>query len=92
MRILHDPTTHRFVVHAREGNGELHYAVREPGVMDFYHVEVDEQVRNRGMGSAIVGAAFEWAREHGQKVVPSCPYVRYWLQGHPEGRDVLFPM
>jgi predicted GNAT family acetyltransferase len=92
VRILHDPATHRFVIHAPEGDGELLYSLRQPGVMDFYHIGVDERVRNRGMGSALVGAAFQYAREHGNKVVPSSVYVRFWLERHPEARDTLFPM
>lgn len=91
MRILHDPATHRFVIHSREGNGELHYMIARPGVMDFYHVEVDPSIRNRGVASALVSAAFEYARDHHRQVIASCPYVRHWLVSNPQG-DLLAPM
>jgi predicted GNAT family acetyltransferase len=48
------------------------------------HTEVPSSLEGRGVGSAIVRAALEdaWARD--LSVVPRCPFVRAYLERHPE--------
>jgi predicted GNAT family acetyltransferase len=41
--------------------------------------------RGRGLGEALVKAALEAARQEGVRVVPVCPFVRAYLQRHPQG-------
>ncbi len=72
-----------------EGEGRLLYRAAGPGVLNFWHTEVDPALRGRGVGDAIVRAAMDYARATGQKVIPDCPYVTIWLNKHPEYRDLV---
>lgn len=54
----------------------------EPGRITFTHTEV--AVEGKGLGSALVGQALEDAGRRGLAVVPECPFVRGYLEKHPE--------
>jgi uncharacterized protein len=54
--------------------GVLDYR-RADGVVDLLHTEVDPQLRNRGLGADLVRHALDDARERGDRVVPTCPFV-----------------
>ena len=48
------------------------------------HTEVPESLEGRGVGSTIVRAALEDARARDLSVEPVCPFVRSYLERHPE--------
>lgn len=50
----------------------------------FTHTEVDERFEGQGVGSALVAAAMEDVRARGLHVLPLCPFVKAWLDRHPE--------
>ena len=58
--------------------------------LDLYHAGVPAHLRGRGIAGEITKAALEWARANGRKVVPSCPYVRAYIQRHPEYSDLVW--
>lgn len=55
----------------------------------FSHTEVPEAVEGQGVGSRLIAGALDdvWAR--GLKVVPSCAFVRHYIEIHPEMTDLL---
>jgi hypothetical protein len=69
--------------------GELVYRDRRGDVTAFLHTEVDPSVQLRGLGSALVAAALDDARERGMHVVPICPFVEAFIRRHPEYADVV---
>ena len=89
MKIEHDEAGSRFVAPVDGGEAFLAYARRGPDTLDFQHTIVPPEARGQGVGEALVVAAFDYARANGQRVVPSCGFVRGWLTEHPEARDLL---
>jgi predicted GNAT family acetyltransferase len=61
----------------------------EPGAVVLMHTEVDPQFEGRGLGSRLVRGALDDIRARGVKVVPVCPFVRAYLERHPEQRDLV---
>ncbi|SEK67996.1 hypothetical protein SAMN05216382_0911 [Sphingomonas palmae] len=55
----------------------------------FTHTEVPPAIEGRGVGSKLIQAALDSARDRGLKVVPQCPFVRAYMDKHPEMRDML---
>ena len=56
----------------------------EEGRIIFTHTEVEEPREGRGFGSRLAGAALEDAARQGLEVVPLCPFITYYIEGHPE--------
>ena len=51
----------------------------------FTHTEVLPAFEGRGIGSALAGFALEQVRREGdRKALPVCPFIKGWIQRHPE--------
>ncbi|GAA0233000.1 GNAT family N-acetyltransferase [Saccharothrix mutabilis subsp. mutabilis] len=77
----------RFEVHLDGRLGGFAEYVLEPDRIVFTHTEV--AVEGKGLASALVKQALADVRERGLKVVPQCPFVRGYLEKHPELADVV---
>jgi predicted GNAT family acetyltransferase len=62
---------------------------RSPGVVVFTHTEVDAPREGRGIGSTLVREALDAVRAAGDRVVPQCPFVRRFVDEHPEYAGLL---
>jgi predicted GNAT family acetyltransferase len=62
---------------------------RRDGVIEFTHTEVDDAYEGQGLGSALVREALEAARRDGLRVVPSCPFVKEYIERHDEYTDLV---
>ncbi|HET9172497.1 MAG TPA: GNAT family N-acetyltransferase [Actinospica sp.] len=52
------------------------------------HVEVDVDRRDLGIGSMLVRRALDDARAEGNTAIALCPFVRRWVDLHPDYVDV----
>lgn len=59
------------------------------GVITFVHTEVPDALAGRGVGSKLVKGALDQVRAEGLKVVPECPFVRAYIEKHPNYADLL---
>lgn len=66
----------------------LTYA-EQNGKLYVLHTEVPEAMEGHGIGSALVRAAMEHAREKGVKVVPLCPFAKAWLHRHHDYDEMV---
>lgn len=55
----------------------------------FLHTEIDDDVEGQGLGSTLVRAALDAVRARGVVVVPACPFVRSWIDAHPDYTDLV---
>ncbi|HAA16626.1 MAG TPA: GNAT family N-acetyltransferase [Cytophagales bacterium] len=53
------------------------------------HTEVDDSLRGKGAGLALVIEAVQYARDKSIKILPLCPFAKSVFNKHPEFRDVL---
>jgi predicted GNAT family acetyltransferase len=60
------------------------------GVITFTHTEVDDAFEGQGVGSTLVREALDRVRaDGGLRVRPLCPFVRAWIEHHPDYQDLL---
>ncbi len=62
---------------------------REGDRIVFTHTVVPPEVEGRGVGSRLIRAALDSARDQGLKVVPQCQFVAAFIRKHPEYGDLL---
>ena len=62
----------------------------QPGLVTVMHTEVDPSFEGRGLGSQFVAAVLDDIRRQEAKVLPVCPFVRAFLQRHPEYADLAW--
>ena len=59
------------------------------GVITFTHTEVDDEFEGQGVGSALVRRELDVVRAPGgRRVRPLCPFVRAWIDKHPDYADL----
>jgi predicted GNAT family acetyltransferase len=73
----------RFEYSAHGRLAELTYRLRA-GRLVLLHTGTPAELEGHGIGSALVSAAIDRAAREGLVVVPLCPFVRDWLERHPE--------
>lgn len=86
--VIHDEKVGRFEIFESGQIAYLQY-VEEGGVIDMQHTNVPAQLEGEGIGSALVNAALEYARENSLKVIPTCPFVRAYIEKHPGYKNLL---
>lgn len=83
---------------AERGRYELHVDGELAGVADyrdrggrriFVHTEVDSAFSGRGLGNRLAAAVLDDASSRQLRVVPRCPFIRAYIQRHPEYRSLL---
>ena len=62
---------------------------RDGQTITFTHTEVDDGHEGEGVGSTLVRAALDSARERGLAVVPECAFVRGYIARHEEYLDLV---
>jgi predicted GNAT family acetyltransferase len=62
---------------------------RDNSVLTIKHTKVPKELEGRGIGSRLVRGELKIAREQGLKVVPKCPFVKAYIDKHPEFADLL---
>jgi uncharacterized protein len=62
---------------------------RRDGRIAFTHTEVDESWEGRGFGSRLAAAALDDAARLGLDVVPLCPFIARYIEGHDEYAGLL---
>lgn len=59
------------------------------GRLALVHTEVMAGYEGRGVANRLVRFALDDARQRGFRVLAICPYVRAYLERHPEDRDIV---
>jgi predicted GNAT family acetyltransferase len=63
---------------------------RSEDTIVFLHTEVDDKFEGRGIGSALARGALDDVRAEGQReVVPLCPFIKSWIEKHPDYQDLV---
>lgn len=88
--IGHSQKQSRFEIECSGQTAYLEYVIAE-GIMDILHTVVPSEMEGRGVGSALVKQALEYARENHLNVVPSCSFAETYFIRHKEYGDLLLP-
>jgi uncharacterized protein len=79
----------RFELQIEEHTAFIEYILNTKGVLFLTHTEVPKELEGRGIGSRLVKAVFKHAESNDLKIAPICPFVKAYLQRHPEWKRLL---
>ncbi len=68
--------------------GRADYRLRAGRVV-FTHTEIDPAFEGRGVGSDLAQQALDDVRAKGLKVVPLCPFIKDWIERHPDYQELV---
>ncbi len=91
MRLTITDTADRQRYEAQEGDelaGFLEYVLKR-GRLALVHTETVAGHEGRGVASQLVRFALDDARRRELRVIPICPYVKAYLERHPEQADIV---
>lgn len=88
--VTDQPGSTRFEATAPDGEvvGFAEYTFDGP-VITFTHTVVEPGQEGKGVGGALVRAALDQVRARGLRVIARCPFVRSWIDTHPDYADLL---
>ncbi len=89
MRVQHDTEAQEFSIALPIGKAFLGYTEPDERTLDLLHTVVPPEEQNQEVGSQLVEHVLGYAREHDKEIIPSCPFVRSWLEAHPEYHDLI---
>lgn len=61
----------------------------EGDMITFTHTLVPKKLEGRGIASKLIRAALDSARDRGLKVIPICPFVKAFIERHPEYQSLV---
>ena len=82
-RVTHNEAKGRFEIKLETEPAILRYH-RTGDTIRLIHTEVPAALRGRGLGNQLVRAALDYAHFNQLKIVPVCPFVKAYLQKHPD--------
>ena len=88
MEVTHNEGEKRFELELPGGVAILSYEQGD-GIIDLQHTLVPVPERGKGMGAHLVRYALDHAREYRLRVIPSCWYVRQWIDENESYADLL---
>jgi uncharacterized protein len=87
--VRHEPERRRFTVAELGHEAYLEYYELPDGSLDYAHTYTPNEIRGRGIATAIIKHALDWARENEKKIAPGCPFVETYIDRHREYKDLL---
>lgn len=68
--------------------GQIVYRERGDALV-MVHTDVAPELEGRGLGARLVSGALDDVRARGLKIVPLCPFVRSYVERHPEYAELV---
>jgi predicted GNAT family acetyltransferase len=86
--LVNNRAKHRYEL-AVEGHIAATYYEIADGVITFVHTEVPPELGGKGIGSRLIKGALDQVRTDGLKVIANCPFVKAYIDKHPDYADLL---
>jgi uncharacterized protein len=86
--IVNNRTKHRYELAVDGHIAATYYELAGP-MITFVHTEVPLELGGKGIGSKLIKGALDQVRSEGLKVIAQCPFVKAYIDKHPDYADLL---
>lgn len=86
--VIDNKAHHRFELEVDGHLATEHYRV-DGNVITFEHTAVPPELGGKGVGSRLVQGALDQVRAKGLRLIPQCPFVKAWIEKHPDYADLV---
>lgn len=86
--VRNNPDENRYELNVDGQLAATYYNLAD-GVLTLVHTEAPDAPAGRGVGSQLVKDALDQVRAAGLKVVPRRPFVKAYIERHPDYADLL---
>jgi uncharacterized protein len=86
--VVNNKTKQRYELAVDGHIAATYYEIAGP-VITFVHTEVPPELGGKGIGSKLVKGALDQVRAEGLKVIAQCPFVKAWIDKHPDYAGLL---
>lgn len=87
IQVKHLPEESRFEIALGDKAAHADYHL-SGNMMTIFHVYTPPEYRGQGIAAQLAKFALEYVRSHNLTVVPQCPYMRDYMDKHPEYRNL----
>jgi predicted GNAT family acetyltransferase len=89
IEVVDNPDEERYEIRVGgELAGFTQYRPRPAGLA-FVHTEIADRFEGQGLGSKLVSQTLDDVRKRGLAILPICPFVRSYIERHPEYLDLV---
>ncbi len=88
IKVTHNPERKQFEIHIHSHLAELAYYINGNTIV-FTHTGVPSALEGQGIGSKLVKAGLQFARDNNLKVQSTCWFVSGYIERHPEVQDLV---
>jgi hypothetical protein len=86
--VVNNKAHHRYELIVDGHLAASYYAI-SGNVITFIHTEVPPELGGKGIGSKLIKGALDQVRAEGLKVIAQCPFVKAYIEKHPDYADLL---
>jgi predicted GNAT family acetyltransferase len=79
-----DKENQRFYATIDGIDNEVRYRIINPKLFEFNYLNIDQQLKDKGIEEELLYNAFVFAQKEGIKVIPGCEIVSSYLSKHKE--------
>ncbi len=86
--IKQDAEHNRFICHVDGYEAVVEYTLKD-NIIDLYKTSTPPELRGKGVAGKLVKYALEHAKENILKVIPTCSYVKRYIERHENYKELL---
>ncbi len=86
--VINNKVHHRYELEV-EGHLAIEHYRLDGNVITFEHTDVPKELGGKGVGSKLVKGALDQVRAAGLDLIPECPFVKAWIEKHPDYQDLV---
>ena len=86
--IKQDMKKNRFVSFVEGYEAVVEYTLKD-NIIDIYRTYTPTELRGKGIAGRLVNFALEHTKENNLKVIPTCSYVKGYIERHENYKELL---